>query len=140
MRAAPKVSVLGVDSSITLAWILLELDFKERVNRAVERVADVGGVVPQLWHYEVRNSILVAERRGRISRADSDQRFQSWGRIPIETDLSPDLDAAMTLGRRHALKFYDAIYVELTVRVDGQLATLDQAMARAAEAEGVPIV
>ena len=45
------MSVLVIDSSITLAWILLELEFKERVDRAIERLTDTGGVVPYLWHY-----------------------------------------------------------------------------------------
>ena len=96
--------------------------------------------MPLVWHLEVRNSILVAERRGRISRVESDRRFESWNRIPVETDVTLDFDAAMALARRHKLSYYDAVFVELAIRLDAQLATLDQTMAQAAEAEGVPIV
>ena len=92
-----------------------------------------------MWQYEVRNSILVAERRGRISRLDGDSRFNQWNQLPFETDSAPDFDVAMALARRHGLSFYDAVYVELAVRLDAALATLDQAMMRAAEAEGVPV-
>ena len=133
------MSDLVVDSSVTLAWILLELEFKDRVDRAVERLGESGGMVPFLWNYEVRNSILVAERRGRISRLDADSRFNQWNQLPFETDSAPDFDVAMALARRHGLSYYDAIYVELAVRLDATLATLDQAMMRAAEAEGVPV-
>ena len=133
------MSDLVVDSSVTLAWILLELEFKDRVDRAVERLGESGGMVPFLWNYEVRNGIVVAERRGRISQLDGDIRLNQWDQLPIETDMSPSLDAVMPLARRHGLSFYDAIYVELAVRLDAALATLDQAMMRAAEAEGVPV-
>ena len=133
------MSVLVIDSSITLAWILLELEFKERVDRAIERLTDTGGVVPYLWHYEVRNGIVVAERRGRISQFNGDSRLKQWSRLPIETDASPDFDTVMSLARRYGLSYYDALFVELAIRRDAQLATLDGAMAHAAAAEGVPV-
>ena len=133
------MSDLVVDSSVTLAWILLELEFKDRVDRAVERLGESGGMVPFLWNYEVRNGIVVAERRGRISQLNGDIRLNQWDQLPIETDMSPSLDAVMPLARRHGLSFYDAVYVELAVRLDATLATLDQAMMQAAEAEGVPV-
>ena len=96
-------------------------------------------MVPFLWNYEVRNGIVVAERRGRISQLDGDIRLNQWNQLPIETDMSPSLDAVMPLARRHGLSFYDAVYGELAIQLDATLATLDQAMMRAAEAEGVPV-
>ena len=133
------MGVLVVDSSITVAWILQEPEFVERADRAVERLVDAGGLVPRIWHYEVRNAIVVAERRGRISREDSDTRFAQWSRLPIETDAPPDFDTVIALARQHQLSFYDAVFIELAVRRGAQLATLDQAMARAAESEGIAL-
>ena len=128
-----------MDASVTVARILLEQESRERVAGILRLIPRHHCHVPLMWQYEVRNSILVAERRGRISRLDGDSRFNQWNQLPFETDSAPDFDVAMALARRHGLSFYDAVYVELAVRLDAALATLDQAMMRAAEAEGVPV-
>jgi predicted nucleic acid-binding protein len=44
------------------------------------------------------------------------------------------------LARRHRLTVYDAAYLELAQREVAPLATLDDALTRAAKAEGVPLV
>jgi predicted nucleic acid-binding protein len=46
----------------------------------------------------------------------------------------------MALARRHRLTVYDAAYLELALREVVPLATLDQALAAAAQAEGVSLV
>jgi predicted nucleic acid-binding protein len=46
---------------------------------------------------------------------------------------------ALDLAERHRLSVYDATYLWLAIDVDGELATLDRDLARAAEAEGVPL-
>ena len=54
----------------------------------------------------------------------------------VATDESPDLDAAMMLAREHGLTFYDALYLELTLRRQAVLVSLDADLLRAAQAEG----
>ncbi len=44
----------------------------------------------------------------------------------------------MTPADRHRLSVYDATYLWLAIDVDGELATFDRDLARAAAAEGVP--
>jgi predicted nucleic acid-binding protein len=46
---------------------------------------------------------------------------------------------AIGLASQHRLSVYDALYVQLAIETDATLATLDLAMRRAAEAEGVEI-
>lgn len=46
---------------------------------------------------------------------------------------------AMALAERHRLSVYDATYLWLAIDVDGELATFDRALAKAATAEGVPL-
>jgi predicted nucleic acid-binding protein len=57
--------------------------------------------------------------------------------LPLASDLDPDLDRAMELAERHGLTFYDALYLELALRRDAPLATLDAALQRAAKSEGL---
>ena len=52
----------------------------------------------------------------------------------------PNEYAVLDLAQRHRLSFYDAAYLELAQREGISLATLDQALARAATAEGVPLI
>jgi predicted nucleic acid-binding protein len=58
----------------------------------------------------------------------------------IEFAPLPVAGAVFVLARRHHLTFYDASYLELAMRERIALATLDQALARAAIAEGVPLI
>lgn len=46
---------------------------------------------------------------------------------------------AMSLAARHQLSVYDATYLWLAIDIDGELATRDKALVRAAVAEGVPL-
>ena len=59
----------------------------------------------------------------------------------LETaDRGPDgVCHAAALAARHGLTMYDATYLWLAIDVDGELATRDRALIRAAEAEGVPL-
>lgn len=105
-----------------------------------ERVVQDGAVVPQLWHLEVRNALVVAERRGRISAEGLDDRVRVLRGLPIRTDTEPDLDAALDIARVHSLSMYDAVYVELAQRREAPVATLDVRLSQAAVAEGLSLV
>ena len=50
------------------------------------------------------------------------------------------LSEAVELASRHSLSLYDAAYLALAVDLEGELATLDRALAAAATAEGVAVV
>jgi len=97
-------------------------------------------LVPRHWHLEVRNALLVAERRGRLSTDDVNQRLGALAALPVHTDDEPRLDVALALARAHDLSIYDALYLELAQRQASTLATLDAALAHAAEAEGLALI
>ena len=84
----------------------------------------------------MRNAVISNERRGRISSDQAAQTAAALNGLPVTTDDSPDLDAAMTLARAHGLTFYDALYLELTLRRGAVLVSLDAALLRAAQREG----
>lgn len=129
---------LVVDASVAGAWFLGEAS--PVADRALERLEEGGAVVPQLWRLELRNSLLTAERRSRLSAAQVRDSLLVLRQLPIRTDNGLDLAVAFDLARRHALSFYDAVYLELAKRTDGELATLDKALHGAAVAEAVSVV
>ena len=96
--------------------------------------------VPGIWWFELHNVLLRGERRGRATFQQS-VRFQAlMYDLPILIVPNAEPDAIMSLARRHNLSFYDAAYLELAQRENIPLATLDQALARAAATEGVPLI
>jgi predicted nucleic acid-binding protein len=88
----------------------------------------------------VRNVLLIGERRGRATAAQSASFLYDLGQMPISISLLPDENAVMDLARRHRLSFYDAAYLELAQRERLPLATFDQDLIAAARAEGVTLV
>ncbi len=133
------MTLVVLDASVSASW-LLDDELNTQVATALDWVRADGGLVPHLWHYEVRNALLVAERRGRVGTGRAKERLALLKDLPIVTDQEPDLDVAMDMAITHGLSFYDAAYVELGRRRSLPLATLDGDMVRAALAEGIEVV
>ena len=132
------MSGLVVDASVVVAWLFDDED-EPSADNVLEQLAEDGAFVPQLWHLETRNSLLTAERRGRLSSEEVKERLDALNGLPIATDEEPDLQCAFDLARAHGLSLYDALYLELAKRKGARLATLDRPLGRAAVAEGVRI-
>jgi predicted nucleic acid-binding protein len=77
----------------------------------------------------------------RLSALDASQLLAALVRvgIGIADRGAHGLDAAVLLADRHGLSVYDAMYLWLAMDVDGELATFDRQLVRAAEAEGVAL-
>lgn len=136
---ASRVSPLVLDASVVCDWLLGD-ELDPRAARVVERVPEVGTLVPQLWHLEVRNALISAERRGRITSQGLSDRLRALRRLPVSTDAAPNLDDVVVLARAHGLSAYDAVYLELAQRSGAVLATLDTRLAQAAAAADVPTI
>ena len=123
-----------------LSWRGSSDDEEEaRADDVLALLEEDGALVPHLWHLETRNTLLAAERRGRVSAAGIRERLDALKGLPIRTDADPDLQSAFELARAHGLSIYDAMYLELARRESAELATLDGALGRAAVAEEVPL-
>ena len=129
------MSGVVLDASAAIA-VLLKEEAAPQVEAALRWIREGECLVPSIWRSEARNALLAAERRGRISAVDAAERLRSMESLLIAADDSPDLDVAMTLARAHGLSFYDALYLELTLRRGAVLVSLDAALLRAAQREG----
>jgi predicted nucleic acid-binding protein len=126
-----------MDASV-LDWALSE---RNRIADIVkEHLNTDAAVAPNLWWFEVRNALIMAERRGRSSEAISASFLREVMRLAITIDYSPDDALIMALARRHRFTVYDAAYLELALRQHLPLATLDASLATAARQEGVTIL
>lgn len=129
---------LVIDCSAAMAWTMVD-ESSALAEAALERLRITGGVAPQLWWAEFRNALLAAERRGRIPPAGTDAALAALDGLPIALDHTPRGAMVLRIAREHDLTIYDAMYLELAIRLDGPLATLDRKLARAAEKAGATV-
>ena len=127
-----------LDASVTVSWLLKD-EAAARAEAALLTLKEVDAVAPLHWRFETVNALLVAERGDRITQEETEERIRGLGDFPVSIDTQPDLQATLGMARVHALTFYDAIYLELAVRLGAPLATLDAALLRACAREGVPV-
>jgi predicted nucleic acid-binding protein len=128
-----------LDASVAACWCYHDEE-DPRADAAFARLDEERAVVPVHWWFEVRNVVLVGERRKRITEQYSSEFLDRLNRFPIDLAALPEPLAAMAFARRHRLTFYDAAYLELAKRESVSLATLDDALSAAARSEGVPLI
>ena len=122
-----------LDASCCAAWLLPD-EQSSSAERAARVYVDEGATVPSLWQLEIRN---VAHRRGRLDSVLLEQAFAKVEALGIVVDNDVVLRHVTNLAVKHGLSVYDASYLELAVRRDCPLATLDRRLLAAAVAEGV---
>lgn len=128
-----------IDNSVFLAWCMADEE-DPTATSAMQHVVEEGGVTPRIWWYELRNALLVNERRGRISPQQmSDTLADSLG-LGISIDDQHDESLLLELARRFELTVYDAAYLEVAFRRGLALATLDRRLREAAEVMGIAVV
>ena len=130
---------LVLDASITACWAFQDEDHPD-ARLAFHQMRSEEAVVPCLWWFEVRNILVVNERRRRIAESETAAFLLSRSRLRIRIDRTPDESAILRLARTHRLSVYDAAYLELAQREGLPLATLDADLKKAAAGERVALM
>jgi len=125
-----------VDASVAAAWCLRDEQGSPQADVVMDLLSDEPGVVPGIFWHEIRNVLIVAERRGRIDPDVAEQHVNRLRILPLVTDHDQDDARTLALARRHALSSYDAAYIATAQRHGATIATLDAKLATAAAAEG----
>ena len=131
-----------LDASVSLAWCFED----ERAGYAMRVLDELSGgeaIVTSLWPIEVTNGLSNALREKRIDLAGAAEARNTLAALPVvvdPVDRRRAFEDIPRLARAHGLTTYDASYLEVAVRLGIPLATLDQALARAAADEGVQAV
>lgn len=128
-----------LDASIVACWAFRDEDHPV-ADLALTRISADEALVPSLWWFEVRNILVVNERRKRLTESDTANFLKQISQLEIKTDRIPDEATILRLSRMRRLTVYDASYLELAQREGVALATLDTHLARAARAEGVALI
>jgi len=128
------MSAFVLDCSIAAAW-LFDDEATTQTDDLLKQLRNGSAFVPNLWHLELGNVLVQAERRKRITSTQISTRLELISRLPIETDTETDSRAfreILALARSETLTTYDAAYLELAIRRGLPLATQDKTLIRVA--------
>ncbi len=123
-----------LDNSIVMAWCF-EDEINALADAVLEQMETKIAIVPAIWPLEVGNVLLVAERRGRLSEADSSRFLSMLADLPIQSEIETRqraMSGILFLAREYKLSTYDASYLDLAMREGVSLASLDTGLRRAA--------
>jgi predicted nucleic acid-binding protein len=128
-----------LDASIVACWAFVD-EGHPVADLALERIRTDEARVPALWWFEIRNILIVNERRKRLTDNDTGEFLRALARLRVSVDRSPEEADVHSLARRHRLSVYDASYLELARRDGISLATLDKELHAAALAAGATLL
>lgn len=133
---------LILDCSMAMAWCFNDESTLETA-RIQDRLVAEAAVVPAHWFLEVANVLAMAEKRKRISTGDSHRFVQLMACLDIQVDEESSrraFDHLIPLCRSHGLTSYDAAYLDLALRRQLPLASLDDALRNAATSLGMQVM
>jgi predicted nucleic acid-binding protein len=128
-----------IDASVVLGAFLPD-EFVPKARSLFAKAESIEFHVPQIWHVETGNALLMANRRGRIDASMLTALLRDLSGFEVVQDERTSRNAwsqTLTLALKHRLTLYDASYLELALRLGSQLATLDARLAAAAKSEEV---
>lgn len=132
------MSRVVVDASIALSWAFPD-EHDPYAQSILATLASKTLLVPAHWILEVVNGILSAERKGRLTQADTTKILGFIDGLPKQLDEQTAAVAgtvSLSLARQFMLSLYDAAYLELCLRETAPLASLDTALVAACLAAG----
>lgn len=131
-----------VDASAALAWCFTD-EATAETAALLRSLQNDHAAAPATWPSELANVLHMASRRGRISLQEVDEHLMDLSALPVRVEGPPDavtIGVAITLARAHRLTVYDALYLEIALRLHFPLATLDDDLKTAAKGEGVKLL
>lgn len=131
---------LVIDCSISLAWYL-EDERSSFTDAILNKLPSFNVWLPTLWRTEFSNAMLMAYKRNRISRSWLEASVNNANQRPFHyDDYSVSMLELLKLAQEYNLTSYAATYLELSMRKKASLATLDNALIKAAKAAHVHLV
>ena len=131
-----------LDASMTLAWVFPD-EATEATDRLLGSLLERQAHAPCLWPMEVANAFLAATRRRRLEASRWPWIRHSLDALPIAVEPVDQVrvgSAVLELAHDRGISVYDAMYLELALRMGLPLATLDGRLATEARSAGVEVL
>jgi len=133
---------LVIDCSMTMSWCFAD-EAATASQEILKRLDQETAIVPSHWFLEVANVLFQSERRKRISASESDLFLARLTLMSFEIEYGPTRRAfehLLPLCRSHGLTSYDAAYLDVALRHNLPLASLDGPLREAAQRVGVTVL
>ncbi len=136
---------LVLDNSVAMLWLLPQSNpaGMALADKVLTQLQNDGAMAPSLWTLEAANVIAKCQRLGKITQAQASAFVALLEGLGIAIDTSTSqraLHDTLDLARQFRLSAYDAAYLELALREQLPLATLDDALQNAAREAGVALI
>ena len=128
-----------LDASIAVTWFLRDEDSIVG-NRLLSTLESTSALVPSLFWFEMRNVLVIAERRGRLEPGEATHCMEQLRGLPIDDFGSGTDEQILHLARMHGVSAYDASYLALAMDHSLPLATTDRQLAAAARRVSVDVI
>ena len=130
-----------IDASIVISWYNPDEqnDYAKNILLCLQKER---AITPCLCYYEVNNVLRILEKKGKVSSIYVDKAIVAIDKLPIMTDNALagfKMPLALRLSREQGLTVYDACYLELAVRLNLPLASLDKDLIKAAQTAKVAL-
>jgi len=133
--------IFVIDNFVVMSWCFRD-ESNDYADIVLDNLQKSTAVVPPVWPLEVANVLLVAERRKRLSEADTIRFVTLLNQLPITVEEGQSekmMLEILALAREHKLSSYDASYLDLAMRKGLSIATLDRGLRAAAKKTKVQI-
>ena len=130
-----------LDCSITMTWCF-EDESNDYTDSILENLGNKTAIVPTIWPLEVANVLLLSKKNKRITEVQSASFIDAISALPIVVDQSTTskaMHSIFTLASQADLTIYDAAYLELAIREEIPLLTLDKELIKAAKKLQIPL-
>ena len=133
-----------LDNSVAMRWLLQteKKSYQAYSVNVLKSLFEANALVPNLWHLEATNVLLGAEKRNELSTGEVEGFISQLEGLPINVDpltSNQSFTHILSLSRAYNLSSYDAAYLELAIRENIPLASLDKNLLKAAKKAGVAI-
>ena len=133
-----------LDNSVAMRWLLASNKVSDQryAESVLRSLSNAEAVVPNLWHLEAANVLLSAANRKELEISAVERFTVQLENLPITVDTLTSNQVfghTMSLAKAYRLSSYDAAYLELALRENLPLATLDKHLLKAARRSDIEI-
>ena len=132
-----------IDCSSTISLFLPDEINNDYTNKLYDSFKNNVCVVPSLWCYELSNVLLSSKKRNRINDNQINEIVNLIYDLPVEIEninFCYIQNNIFNIANDNNLSVYDASYLELAIRFNCSLATLDKKLIDVAKKLNVGLI
>lgn len=118
-----------IDCSTTMSLFLPDEKNTNYANIIYKQLESKDCIVPSIWCYEIANVLLSCKKRNRLDDKQINKITNLIYKLPIDIEnnnLHFIHDNVFNIASLNELSIYDASYIELAIRFNCSIATLDK--------------